>query len=166
MNINNTQERSADDLRNKAYDAVDIFLKNLIAKELSNHDLKLPPYSSERTIAMDVMLNHSLIYLRSGDRNSSIVDIKEKGIAVVEMGGIRVFLESLEERNNDASQIQKLTKQILEIQLQNKEKDEALNDIQTKLGSLQLENYPATKKMAEEADRVGKRGLSISRISM
>lgn len=82
------------------------------------------------------------------------------------MGGIRVFLESLEERNNDASQIQKLTKQILEIQIQNKEKDEALKDIQTKLESLQLENYPATKKMAEEADRVGKRGLSISRISM
>ena len=81
------------------------------------------------------------------------------------MGGIRVFLESLEERNNDASQIQKLTKQILEIQIQNKEKDEALKDIQTKLGSLQLENYPATKKW-EEADRVGKRGLSISRISM
>lgn len=62
------------------------------------------------------------------------------------MGGIRVFLESLEERNNDASQIQKLTKQILEIQIQNKEKDEALKDIQTKLESLQLENYPATKK--------------------
>lgn len=166
LNSQGPTARTAAQLLDKAHDAIDQFLSELITSELSDSDLKLQPYSTEKSLAMDTMLRHGLIHLRSGDPNSSIIDIKAKGIEVANMGGIRTFLATLEKKNDSTDQIQALTKQVLEIQIRNNEKEEELKQLQTRLTALQLENYPTTKQLAEEADKIGRKGLSAAKISM
>lgn len=82
------------------------------------------------------------------------------------MGGIRTFLASLEKKNDSTDHIQILTKQVLEMQVRNNEKEEELKKLQTNLTALQLENYPSTKQLAEKADKMGRKGLTAGKISM
>ena len=123
--------RTSEQLLNSAYDAIDNYLKDLISgKADSNFDISVPFHSTEATIAFDIMLKYSLIYLRTGNRNSSIVDITSRGISVDTMGGIKSFLESLSDENYAIVKTRQLQQEVLKMQLENQQKEDAFKELQ------------------------------------
>lgn len=131
--------RTSEEILNKAYDAIDLYLKDLISgKADSNFGISVSFYSTESTIAFNIMERYSLIHLRTGDRNSSIVDITESGIAVNAMGGIRQFLKSLNDQNYAANETRRLQQEVLKMQMENQQKEDAFKELQ--VANLILQN--------------------------
>jgi hypothetical protein len=156
--------RTSEHLLNSAYNAIDIYLKDLISgKAESNFDISVPFHSTEATIAFDIMLKYSLIYLRTGNRNSSIVDITSRGISVDIMGGIRSFFESLSDENYAIVKTRELQQEVLKMQLENQQKDDAFKELQALNLTLQNEQlkYQNSIKLLDKDLRDAQYQLSI-----
>jgi hypothetical protein len=139
-------------MMDKVYNAIDIFLTDLASeKAYSLSGMPLSAYTQEQSLALEILNKYNLIDIKGSQPQVSVVHITTPGLRVIEMGGIRNFLRSLETQGDFSTEIRKLTTQVLEMQVQDKLKDDALKYIQTRIGELQLEDYPQTKIDASKA---------------
>jgi hypothetical protein len=73
---------------------------------------------------------------------------------------------SFKEYSKKQSDIQKKQNEKENIRHELTEAQLQLTDIQTRLNSLHLEDYPTTKQLAKNADKIGRKSLSVARWSM
>lgn len=127
----NATPLSLEETTNKVYDAVDKFLKDAaerIADHLGKLDLKY--HSTEFNMAANILIDNDLIYLPGTDRQTSVVHIEPKGLAVIELGGIRNYLKRIGDKSIQAAETAKMQNELLKWQLAGKEKDEKIKDLQ------------------------------------
>ncbi len=80
------------EIEEKAYDAVDNYLKRNAVESIAPMQMSVHHYSPEGGYAKRLLFDHRLVVSRGDD--DSITDLSEKGRAVIRAGGIRSYLLS------------------------------------------------------------------------
>lgn len=127
------KNKEYDETELKAFKIVDHFLDSLRGNKngrLILNDRELA-YTSEGMIAQEIIYDHNLIILRKPEAGkNSVVDISQKGLEVIRNGGIQIYIEELEGKE---------------------EQREEADQLDLEISRNIVKDYPATKRRANIA---------------
>jgi hypothetical protein len=128
--------QSPEQIRARAFDAVDVYLNRNATEPICFYDLKEHLYSAAGGFAKRLILDYRLVRERAGE--NSITDLTDAGHTVIKYGGIRKFLEVKDAIGMIRAENELLQNKLLKEQERNRLLEKDLKDAQYQLTHKQM----------------------------